>query len=269
MLSENQYAKTKMQKRKTRSPLKRAPLRVAGESIDAQLDEVIHSELLSPYILAAFMALLALMEWFRFYTEMKPNPWLFSVVAALAVAYAFFRMRRGYWIAKQLKLGRSGERAVAQYLERFRAKDFFVFHDVPSGDANIDHLLIGTKGIYTIETKTLSKPTRGDARIRVHDQSILADGHVIDRNPIVQAKAQAGWVYNFFTDCGFKKFVQPVVVFPGWYVEPCDMKSIGVWIIEPKALDSFIERRQETLTPDEVRAMASAVSSHITSQSAL
>lgn len=168
-----------------------------------------------------------------------------------------------------MKLGRDGERAVAQYLEWFRTKDFFVFHDAPQGDSNIDHVLIGTRGVYTIETKTLSKPVRGECRIVVNQEKILANGKELDRDPIAQAKAQARWLYNFLAESQFKQFVQPVVVFPGWFVDPHDRKALGVWVLEPKALDGFIESEPEVLSHDQVRAMASALSSYIRSKSPL
>jgi hypothetical protein len=252
-----------------KSPLKAPPLRVAGESLDAQLDEHIRDELLTPYLLAGFLAVFALLEWYRHFTGMPPSPWLFTGGAAVAGVYATLRIRRGLRRAREIKQGRSGERAVAQYLEGFRTRGFFVFHDVPTGDANIDHVLIGAQGLFTIETKTLSKPVRGDARIRIRDEKIFADGSEISRNPLVQAKAQARWLANFIAETGFSGRVQPAIVFPGWFVEPCDMRALGVWVLEPKALDKFIEREPEVLSPDAVRALASALSSHIRAQSSL
>lgn len=130
-------------------------------------------------------------------------------------------------------------------------------------------MLIGPRGIFVIETKTLSKPVRGDCKITVIAGRVAANGNVLDRDPITQAKAQARWLYNFLSETQFKCFVQPVVVFPGWYVEPFDMKSVGVWIIEPKGLDGFIERQATSIDRDQVRAMASALSSYIRNQSAI
>lgn len=251
----------------TKSPLKAAPLRVAGESLDRQLDEVIDDELVLPYVLALFGVVIAGMEWWRYATDAKPSPWVTSAAALVLCGYAIFRWRRGFRRVKALKLGRSGERAVAQYLEWFRTRDFFVFHDVPNGDANIDHLLIGTRGLYVIETKTLSKPMRGECKITVTENGVRANGRLLDRNPIVQAKAQARWLYDFLAESGFKKFVQPVVVFPGWFVEPFDVKGLGVWVLEPKALDKFIDAQAIVLTAEQVAAMASAVSSYIRSKS--
>jgi hypothetical protein len=170
--------------------------------------------------------------------------------------------------ARAIRQGRDGERAVAHYLERFRAEVFQVFHDVVNGDANIDHVLIGTRGIYTIETKTISKPSRGSCTIAVGDDGVRANGRLIERDALVQARAQARWLHNFLGESDFKAFVQPVVVFPGWYVEKFDMKRAGVWVLEPKALGAFLAQQQETLSPDQARAISSALASYVRTQNA-
>ena len=184
----------------------------------------------------------------------------------MACVYAAVRIKLVRRRLKQLKTGRDGERAVAQYLEWFRTAGFFVFHDIPNGDANVDHLLIGPKGVFTIETKTLSKPQRGECKITVVDGVVRANGRPLDRDPLVQAKAQTGWMRQFLKESKFKSPVQPVVVFPGWFVEPFDMRETGVWVLEVKALDKFIDNEPTRLTRDEVKAMASAVGSYVRSQ---
>jgi hypothetical protein len=258
-----------MSKQLTKSPLTAAPLRVAGQSIDSQLDSVLYDEFLGPSLLALFTVVLAGLEWWRYANSAKPSPWTFTIFAVLVVVYAVWRGRSAFKQARNLRLGRDGERAVSQYLEWFRTKDFFVFHDVPTGDANIDHVLIGTRGVYVIETKTISKPVRGECRITVTENGVQANGRALDRNPITQVKAQARWLHNFLADSQFKKFVQPVVVFPGWYVERFDSKAIGAWVLEPKALDGFVENQAVVLSGDEVKALSCALSSYIRSQSSL
>jgi hypothetical protein len=74
---------------------------------------------------------------------------------------------------------------------------------------------------------------------------------------------------NFLAQAQFKAYVQPVVVFPGWFVEPFDMKAAGVWVLEPKALDKFIEREPERYSREDVKAMASALSSYVRSKANL
>lgn len=64
-------------------------------------------------------------------------------------------------------------------------------HDEIGQGFNLDHVLIGSAGVFTIETKTLSKPVRGQARIKFDGERFLVNGFEPDRDPVIQAKAQA------------------------------------------------------------------------------
>lgn len=189
-----------------KSPLKAAPLRVAGQSLSEQLIDNALDRIVGPYIFAALFVALAVSEWIRYYTAATTSPWVYTSLAVIGVGICVIKIRRGFASASAIRQGRDGERAVAEYLERFRSDGFRVFHDVPNGDSNIDHVLVGQKGIYTIETKTLSKPSRGPCNITVSESGIQANGRTVDRNPIVQAKAQARWLHNFFCESDFKVF---------------------------------------------------------------
>ena len=220
---------------------------------------------LVPYLLAAMCFVLALTEWTRYLFSTRPHPWIFTGVAALACAYAGFKLWRTRIRIRALRLGRDGERAVADHLEWLRRDDFVVFHDIPNGDANIDHVLIGPPGVFTIETKTLSKPERGPCKITLEGGVLRANGRPLDRNPLIQAKAQAGWLRAFLAESQFKARVHPVVVFPGWFVEPFDTKAVGAWVLEIKALKAYLANEPERHTREEVKAMASALRSHVRS----
>jgi hypothetical protein len=252
---------------KKRSPFDRArPLRVAGESLSKELDDVVYDHVFAPIFLALFITLIAALEWIKYLYNQKPSPIIYSICAAVLVFYAFYKVWRTKRRIAQIKLGRDGERVVAQYLEWFRSSNYFVFHDIPSGDANVDHVLIGPKGVFTIETKSHSKPLRGECRVTVKDGAVWANGMLIERNPINQAKAQATWLRNFLAESQFKAPVWPIVVFPGWFVEPFDTKAVGAWVLELKALSKFIENEPYRLSREQIQAMSSALSSYIRTQ---
>jgi hypothetical protein len=251
-----------------RSPLDRAkPLRAPGQSLTEQMQDEFYDHIFAPGILAVIMFLMAGLEWFRYFTAAKPSPVIYTVLAVITMAYAAIKFWRARKRLAQIRLGRDGERAVAEHLEWLRRMDFVVFHDVPSGDANVDHVVIGPQGVFTIETKTHSKPIRGECKVTVADGQIFANGTRMDRNPLVQAKAQATWMGNFLRENQFQPFVWPVVVFPGWYVESFDIQAEGIWVLETKALTKFIENEPIRHTLDEVRAMASALRSYVRAQS--
>lgn len=253
----------------SKSPLKSPPLRLPGQSLEAQIDDYLTDHALVPALGAAIMIGLAVMEWIRYWNQSPPMPWVVTTMALAVCVYTAWKLWRAKKHVIQLKQGRDGERAVGQFLERFRVEGFQIFHDVVTGDANIDHVLIGPRGIYTIETKTLSKPVRGECKIIASRDGITANGLRIERNPVLQAKAQAAWLKQYFGDAEYKFPVQPVVVFPGWFVEPADFNAIGAWILEPKALPSFVDQRPETISESDVRSLSLALSSYIRSQAKL
>lgn len=50
--------------------------------------------------------------------------------------------------------GAEGEEAVGEILEGLRERGWYVIHDVSFGRGNIDHIVVGPGGIFTIETKS-------------------------------------------------------------------------------------------------------------------
>ncbi len=252
---------------KTKSPLKKSPLHNAGQSLERALDDHFTDNLLFPLLVIAISLLMVAWEWWRYFNPRVIHPMALTIVALPFVIGSVCWFWVAFKKAKQLKQGLDGERAVGQYLEGFRIEGFHVLHDIGTGDANIDHVLIGPQGVYTIETKTLSKPTRGEANITVANDGILANGRKLDRNPIIQAKAQANWLKNYFAEAGLKVRVQPVVVFPGWWVEPADFAKLGVWVLEPKALKTFIGNSREAVAPETAKALMLVLANYIRSQS--
>lgn len=256
-IKKSAWIKTKSARRWT------APLRVAGQSVTEELDDFLYDQVIAPLFIALFAVIYACLEWFRYFQNLKPNPIAYSAAAALAILYAVVKIWRSRKHVRRMKLGRDGERVVAQYLEWFRSANYFVFHDIPNGDANVDHVLVGPAGVFTIETKTLSKPRRGPCKITVAHSVVHANGKALDRDPIVQAKAQAGWLKSFLAESQMVAHIQPVVVFPGWFIEPFDMKAAGAWVLEPKALGKYVENEPVRLAREQVQAISSALRSHI------
>ena len=239
--------------RDRRSPLKGKPLRLPGQSVTDRLHDIFYDRFLLPILIAFLLVILAVLEWWRYYHPAKPLPGLYTAGAAVAVLFAAFRIWRSLPDIRALQLGRDGERAVGQYLERLRSKGYEVLHDVMGEGFNIDHVVIGPAGVFTVETKTFSKPARGESKIVFNGDAVLVDGTEPDRNPIVQAKAQAGWLRELLLEsCGKRFAVRPVIVFPGWYVEQGKGTTRDVWVLNPKALPEFLAHEPNVLEQSDV-----------------
>ncbi len=253
-----------MQMKEKRSPLKDKPLRNPGQSLEAQRDDLVYDKLIAPAMAALLILILAGMEWWSYFYPRKPNPTVYTAMALIFVAYAVVRFLRARPALRALRLAIDGEKAVGQYLELLREQGYKVFHDVLGDGFNIDHVVVGPTGVFSIETKTFSKPTRGEARVAFDGERILVDGQEPDRNPVVQAKAQANWLRDLLGASTGRRFnVRPVVLFPGWYVEQQGSSTRELWVLNPKALPEFLKHEPEVLPPEDAQLAAFHLSRYV------
>lgn len=249
---------------KSRSPLKDKPLRLPGQSLQEQRQDLWDDKFLPSYLVAVLFAIMAALEWFRYFRSDPPRPVLMTAVAGIAITFVlcrFFRLRPQML---RLKQGMDGERAVGQFLERLREQGYQVLHDVPGDGFNLDHVCIGPGGAFTVETKTWSKPSSGNARIQFDGQRLLVNGHEPERDVVAQAQAQATWLARTLQESTGRSIpVQPVVVFPGWFVEASPGAHKSVWVMEPKGLPAFLANEPARLLPEEVKLAAFHLSRYV------
>ena len=67
--------------------------------------------------------------------------------------------------------GATGEEHVGGLLDCFCENRWFVIHDAIVGRGNIDHIVIGPAGVFTVETKSHPGPDAGVTRPRCHDRA--------------------------------------------------------------------------------------------------
>ena len=79
-------------KTKHRSPIKDAPLRSPGQSLEEEKRRIL-ADLEGPFLFAGGLCAIALFEWIRAISERPPSPILFTLVAAIAVSYLLYRKR--------------------------------------------------------------------------------------------------------------------------------------------------------------------------------
>lgn len=167
-------------KAEKRSPLKRKPLRNPGESLQEEIHLIQTEQLIPPFIMAFFGVLIAALEWWRHFRELPPQPFVVSALAFVAIIYCTYKwviLRRRI---RLLRLGMAGEKAVGQFLEALRSQGCRIFHDIVGKDFNIDHVVIGPRGVFTIETKTSSKILLGDLNLKGQRVAFdLSDLHLI------------------------------------------------------------------------------------------
>jgi hypothetical protein len=256
-----------METQRLRSPLRFRALRLPGQSGDEAIEALFWDELALPILFATVLVIVAGFEWLMALKHLPPQPWLFT---SLAVAASLYAARKGVRLRarfQRMRLGRDGERIVAEELDKLRAHGAHVFHDVPADRFNIDHVVLCDRGIYAIETKTWSKQSR-DARIRLTDAGIIVGDHRPDRDPIAQVQTEVRWLAQRLKELTNKSLpVRGTVLIPGWFIEPMSpawRRSPELpWVLPPSGLRSFIEHEPRRISESDLALASSGLAQYV------
>jgi uncharacterized integral membrane protein len=241
------------------SPLKKDSLHYAGQSLDKKIDEALDSKIITPIMVVIILFILAALEWAKAYFNIPYMPWVYTATAIIFAVYYGIKIRLSVKDIRNMQLGRDGERIVAESLEELRAAGYNVYHDIVGKSFNIDHIIVGSAGVFTIETKTYRKKVWNNSQISYDGNKIEIDGQELFSNPIKQAKGQMYWLEGFIKDnAKIDVKVQPVVVFPGWYINQTS-RDPEVWILNDKALVTIMKKAEPVLDKNQI----DLISSHI------
>jgi hypothetical protein len=244
----------------TRSPLREPPLPQAGDGLHNEIHGRLFDVLMWLAIPGLFLAL-ALTEWVHILFNVPPIPWLYTVLFLLTATFCGGKAWKIWRGLNPLILGLRGERSVGQALDTLRSRGYYVFHDLQQGDCKIDHMLVGPAGVFSIESKTHSKPSDHDAQILYDGRHISIDGHQPDHDPIAQAQANRRCVQQILLEqTGQEVAVKPVVLYPGWFVKPT-VRNPEVYVAnELWFLKSFdYEHSVRTLEETQIKLIVAAL----------
>ena len=238
-----------------RSPLKDKTLRNPGQSLDTEILKAV-DKFMENGMGIVYVGIFVLFELFQWLTGTPA--WTAASVGAVFLLVMLFiyipKMIRGRKEIQRLRQARDGERAVAECLDLLRDDGHRVFHDIVGPNFNIDHVIIGPKGIFTVETKTLNKYVGKDAQLYFDGERVRLGGLELPDNPVPQGRAQASWLKKLIGESTGKTLsVKPVVVFPGWFVERVSgADQSDTWVLEPKALRGFLKSEPVRVKPTDV-----------------
>jgi hypothetical protein len=221
------------------------------EQVDGIKEET-RAEILSPFL----FWLVAIISWIYSLTPAKPSPWAFTFFALVATWVAVRRIRALLKRRKNLQKGLVGEQILGKFLEeQLMPHKYQVIHDLVCKDGdrtfNIDHVVVGPTGVFSIETKYWKKPAGPDHQVFYDGKRILVDGHAPDNDPLIEAVAGAKSVQAILESRTGKRFdVKPVVVFLGWYTTK-NPKDAPAWVLNEQAVPVFIKNDFRELSHDD------------------
>ncbi len=139
--------------------------------------------------------------------------------------------------------GGAGERQVGSELARLPSGQWWVFHDLPRGDSgtNLDHLVIGVGGVYTINTKNLS------GNVWVAERVLMVNG--VRTSYLPAAVYEARDTQRRLSRAGRPVDVAPLLVF----TRPITVKALppDVGVLSIDMVRPWFERLPRVLTPEQ------------------
>jgi hypothetical protein len=128
--------------------------------------------------------------------------------------------------------GATGEEQVGSLLDGLEGRGWHAIHDASLGNGNVDHILIGPAGVFTVETKSHPGPVRV---ARIHGATIG------------QAQAQQRAIARV---TGLE--VEPLIVYSRAWIDRPLARRKGVRVLPARMLAGYLDRRPATLSSEQV-----------------
>lgn len=223
---------------------------IPGQTLLRQLDQLsqeINVHLVYVFILPLITYSTIMSYWV--FAGVKPNALVIlslSIICLVFFGYSIYKIVKLISQRRSIRLGYEGELAVRQELNQLVLEGYRVYHDFPADRFNIDHIIVGSNGVFTVQTKTCKKST---SKNRTTDATVTYDGRGLyfpkatDYETIEQAERHAGWLSDWLTHAaGEPLAVRAIVVLPGWFVKRTS--SDGISVVNPNQFSSLFEHIQ-------------------------
>ena len=221
--------------------------RVPSDSLLRQLD-ILNEQvnLYQLYVITLPLILYStLVSYSYFAGTAPPQPvlWIAILAGTGVIVYFVLALLKLLSQRRSIRLEYEGELAVGQQLNELMLQGYRVYHDFPAENYNIDHIVVGPKGVFAVETKANSN---GAGRITTQEATVTYNGrmliyaHKSDFETIEQAERQADWLSAWLgAATGEPIAVRAIVALPGWVVKRTS--ADGIPVVNPAQFGSLFE----------------------------
>ena len=241
-----------------RLPFTQLLLRSPGQSLLKKIDFL--NEDITAHVVYLFLAPIFVYATYishLYFNKKAPSLHVLMLLGALLLGLIVFNLYKLTGLLSQrrmMRLGYDGEVSVGQELNQLLRDGYHVYHDFFADKFNIDHIVVGKKGVFSVETKARSKP---NSEQRQKDAAVEYNGKTLnfpkwkDTETIVQAERQASWLSKWLGSAiGEPVTVRAVVALPGWFVKRTS--SNGIPVVNPKQFTSLFNHIKPQDLPEEM-----------------
>ena len=217
-----------------KNPINIDLLRNPGESLSEQIED--KNLDVDSYLTSLAIGPLLCYTMFLQGNQSELNAILLTIVGLGFTVFFTYKLVKLSQVRNKLKLGYEAELAVGQQLNSLMRDGYYVFHDVHLNnsvdDYNIDHVVVGTTGVFAVETKGRSKPIQKDGKaefkVKFNGTQLIFPTWV-ESEPVEQAKRQASALQKWLSSAvGEAVEVKTVLAIPGWYIETTGKSDVAI-----------------------------------------
>lgn len=234
----------RLSKKGYRNPLTQQLLRSPGETLRVQIEDL---SLDIVFFLVMLIFLPTLMYSIYISQNYKGSPIFLIILGSIVFIFSLFKFWRKLKKRSALYLALDCELAIGQELNQLMIEGYSVYHDFPAEGFNIDHIVVGPKGVFAVETKGRSKP---DKNLGTEEATVVYDGESLifpnwaEKKPLDQAKRQAVWLNRWLSSAiGEPVSVYPVLALPGWFIER--KKPADIFIFNGKIPQNLLKWKND------------------------
>ncbi len=247
---------------RARQPFTDQPLRLAGESTREQADQLFEDGYQDVLLILIMCPVFSLMI-----SQTPPARRLVFATTLLVLMSVFtvflaVRLRKKIKKSWHYRLGAKGEQIVGRELDRLIGQGYRVFHDMPFPEWNIDHVVVGPRGVFAVETKAWRKPHKtadATAEIILDGDTLILPGNRPQTEAIAQAdrsaRALAKWILKMSAET---VVVVPAVALPGWKLSIRRYGEVAVYSATNMS-EHLPKRGKQALTAEQIQRIAAQI----------
>jgi hypothetical protein len=171
-----------------------------------------------------------------------------SIVVMIKLIIALNQRRR-------LSLAYEAEVVVGKELDRLASSSYRIFHDVPADTSTIGHIVVGSKGVFMVET--VSRPNPNVTSKNGSAIPVEYNGHVLfypdgkDLKTLEKVADRASRLSDWLGHkIGEPIAIRSVVTLPGWTVKRTSAN--GIPVVNPKQFGALFEHIQPRYLSEEM-----------------
>lgn len=187
-----------------------------------------------------------------------------AIILVFVVAFggwAAWSAGKRLWERRNYLDGIAAERATAQALAPLTSRGCAIYHDIPAGTFNLDHVVVGPSAVFMIEAKSRRKPAgRGKEKAAVKfDGQSVAFPDWRETKMLDQARSQTRWLSDYlYRKTGNRVTVEPVLALPGWFVTT-SAPSTDIHVINPAMHNFMADDRGRRMPEPQRRRIMTAI----------